>query len=155
MTTRLVPTAVRNHLYLIDRIFGRNKLYTSDKISGLIYNGGEIFGYCDTRLNRWIYQGEDRRNGVYNLLTARIPAMDNVSTQNEVEDVTTAGVPANYCGYGDHYDAQLIFLPNLAVRDGLIKLLLNTTIAWDWEEIFSSLNKLPDGYVVAGSTGRR
>lgn len=141
-----------NLLYLMDRIFGRDQLYTSDEISGLLYTLGEIFGHYDTSSNRWVYQGEDRYGDVYNMLTARIPDMDAVVTQNEVRDPAAAGGPPDYYGYGDRYYAQLIFLKNMSGPDGLIEFLLNTTtVTKDWEEIFSDLNRFLDGYDVSNS----
>lgn len=141
-----------NLLYLMDRIFGRDQLYTSDEISGFLYNVGEIFGYYDTDLNRWVYQGEAIYGDVYNMMTQRVPAMDTVVTQNEVLDPATAGGPPYYYGYGDHYYAQLIFLSNISGPDGLIEFLLNTTtVTQDWEEIFSDLNRFLDGYDVSNS----
>jgi hypothetical protein len=139
-----------NLLYMMDRIFGRDQLYTSDEISGFLYSVGETFGYYDTGLNRWVYQGEDIYGDVYNMMTQRVPAMDTVVTQNEVLDPATAGGPPYYYGYGDHYYAQLIFLSNMSGSDGLIEFLLNTTtVTQDWEEIFSDLNRFLDGYDVS------
>lgn len=140
----------QNLLYIMDRIFGRDQLYTSDEISGFLYNVGEIFGYYDTGLNRWVYQGEDIYGDVFNMMTQRLPAMDTVVTQNEVLEPATAGGPPNYYGYGDHYYAQLIFLSNMSGPDGLIEFLLNTTtVTQGWGEIFSDLNRFLDGYDVS------
>jgi hypothetical protein len=139
-----------NLLYLMDRIFGRTQLYTSDEISGFLYTIGELFGYYDTRLHHWVYQGEDEHNAVYNMLTARIPDMNAVVTQDEVLDPATAGGLPYYYGYGDRYYAQLIFLKNLAGPDGLNEFLLNTiAVTQNWEEIFSDLNRFLIGYDVS------
>jgi hypothetical protein len=137
-----------NLLYLMDRIFGRDQLYTSSEISGLLYNVGEIFGYFDTSLGRWVYQGENSHNDIYNMLTLRVPDMYTAVTQNEVEN--PAGVPPFSYGYGDRYYAQLILLKNMSGPDGLIDFLLNTaTVTQDWEEIFSDLDRFLDGYDVS------
>jgi hypothetical protein len=139
-----------NLLYLMDRIFGRDPLYSINEISGLLYNIGKLFGYFDTDLGRWVYQGEDSHSAIYNMLTLRIPDMHTVVTQNEVEDPTAAGGPPDFYGYGDRYYAQLILLKNMSGPDGLIQFLLNTaTVSQNWEEIFSDLNRFLDGYDVS------
>jgi hypothetical protein len=139
-----------NLLYMMDRIFGRDRLYTSEEISGFLYNMGEIFGYYDTNLNQWVYQGEDNHNDIYNMLSMRVPAMDTVVTRNEVLDPTAAGGAPIYYGYGEHYYAQLIFLSNISGPDDLIEFLLNTTtVSQSWEEIFSDLNAFLHGYDIS------
>jgi hypothetical protein len=139
-----------NLLHLMDRIFGRNQLYTANEISGLLYKVGEIFGYFDTGSGRWVYQGEDKHSDIYNMLTLRVPDMYAVVTQNEVEHPTAAGGPPDFYGYGDRYYAQLILLENLSGSDGLIHFLFNTvSVTQDWEEIFSDLNRFLVGYDVS------
>jgi hypothetical protein len=139
-----------NLLHLMDRFLGRNQLYTSNEISGLLYTIGEIFGYFDTGLGRWVYQGEDKHSDIYNMLTLRVPDMYEVVIQNEVENPAAAGGPPDFYGYGDRYYAQLILLKNLSDSDGLIQFLFNTaTVTQDWEEIFSDLNRFLVGYDVS------
>jgi hypothetical protein len=135
-----------NLLWLMDRVFGRDRLYTSAEISGLLYKIGDLFGYFDSSSGRWVYQGEDRHNDLYNMLTSRVPDMYSVVIQNEVENPDDAGGPPDFYGYGDRYYAQLIFLKNLGGPDGLIHFLLNTiSVTQDWEEILSDLNRFLDG----------
>jgi hypothetical protein len=139
-----------NLLHLMDRIMGRDQLYTSGEISGLLYNTGEIFGYFDSNLGHWLYQGEGSHNDVFNMLTLRIPDIYTVVTQNEVEDPSAAGSSTVLYRYGDRHYAQLVLLKNMSGPDGLIEFLLNTTtVTHDWEVIFSDLNRFLNGYDVS------
>jgi hypothetical protein len=139
-----------NLLHMMDRIFGRTRLYTSDEINGLLYVLGEIFGYYDTGLNRWVHQGEENHRDIYNMFTLRIPDMYDVVIRNEVENPAAAGGPPDFYGYGDRHYAQLMFLKNVTAPDGLNQFLLNTvTVTQNWEEIFSDLDRFLRGYDIS------
>jgi hypothetical protein len=145
-----VNTITPNLLHMMDRIFGRTQRYTSDEISGLLYTLGEIAGYYDQDMDRWVYQGEDQHNDVYNMLALRIPAIDAVITRNEVEDPEAAGGPPDFYGYGDRYYAQLMFLKNLSGPDGLTEFLLDTaTVSQNWDVIFPDLYRFLHGHDIS------
>jgi hypothetical protein len=135
-----------NLLSLMDRIFGRDRLYTSEEIGGLLYKIGDLFGYFDTNSSRWVYQGEEAHSDIFNMLTLRIPDIYSAVIQNEVADPAAAGGPPDFYGYGDRHYAQLMFIKNMSGPGGLIPFLLNeTTVSQDWEEILSDLNRFLDG----------
>jgi hypothetical protein len=139
-----------NLLSMMDRIFGRDQLYTSGEISGLLYTLGELAGEYDKDMNRWVYQGQDGHDDLYNMLTLRVPDMYYAVIRNEVENPEAAGGPPDFYGYGDHYYAQLIFLKNLAAPDGVIDFLIDTTtVSQNWDVIFSDLNRFLLGYDVS------
>lgn len=139
-----------NLLSLLDRIFAGDQLYANEEIGGLLYGIGKISGYFEAGLDRWVYQGEDGFNDIYNMMALRLPQMDSVVTQNEVIDPAAAGGSPGFYGYGDHYYAQLVLLSNLADSDGLLEFLLNTiSVEQDWETILSDLDRFMRGQDIA------
>jgi hypothetical protein len=149
----------QNALELMDRVFARDDLYTSEEIKGFLYAMGKLFGYYDAAQGRWIYQGESEFDDLYNMLALRVPDMNSLVVKNEVDPlaVTAAGGAANgFYGWGDHYYAQMTFLREAATTGGLVEYLLNTmSCPQDWETTLSDLNRFigtcPD---VAGPQGR-
>ncbi len=140
----------QNILYLLDRLFAGEELYTSEEVGGLLYGLGKLFGNYDVAQERWVYQGEEGLNDLYNMLVLRIPALHDVVTKNETAPLqaTAASQPSYH--YGDHYYAQLTFLASMTGSDGLLEFLHNTvTVPQDWETVFSDLDKFLAGEDIA------
>ncbi|MDA8141825.1 MAG: hypothetical protein M0036_24530 [Desulfobacteraceae bacterium] len=146
----------QNALDLMDRIFARKDLYTSDEIKGFLYNMGKLFGYYDAAQGRWVYQGESQFADMYNMLALRVPDMNTLVTKDEV-DVTAAGsTTSGKSGFGDHYYAQLTFLREASAAGGLVEYIQNTmSCPQNWETTLADLNRFigtcPD---VAGANAR-
>lgn len=139
---------------LMDKALAGDERYTSEEIYGLLYNLGKLFSYYGVDRGgegmRWIYQGENpgpdnpngRFDGLYNLLTKRLPALHKATIKEEAE------VPDGVESYdlGEHYYAQLKVLQQMTQKDGLLEFLISTVnVPQDWEEIFYWLNRFLGG----------
>lgn len=141
-----------NLLDLVDRVFARDALYTSDEVTGLLYTIGKVFGYFDSNESGWTYQGESRFEDLYNMLVLRIPSINALITLNEVADPEAAGGSSQSYALGEHYHALVNLLANMSGPDGLAEFLLNTTTApQDWETIFEDLGLFMASPDIAGS----
>lgn len=148
------PSSISNNLLqLIDRLFAGEELYTSEEISGLLYGTGKLFGFYDNGLQRWVYQGEDGLNDLYNMLVLRIPALHETIVKNEVsESQKVENASPQVKSYGDHYYSELQMLAGMTGPDGLLEFLFNTVNApQNWETIFSDLNRFMAGRDISAS----
>ncbi len=130
----------QNLLDMSDRVMGKDRPYTADEISGLLYSSGKLFSYYDTQEKRWVHQGEDGFNDIYNMIRLRLPEIHDIIIKDEVTQPGTDNEPDKATIPGDNYYSHLVILSNIFDEDGLAEFLLNTvTVPWSWEKIVYDL----------------
>ncbi len=131
-------TITQSFLDMLDRTLGKDRPYTSDEITGLQYSLGKLFAYYDSDANRWVFQGEDEFNNLYNILRLRLPVIHEIISLKE-QDFISSEIEYQP---GDNYYAQLVIMSNVLMQDGLVEFLLNTvTVPWSWDKIFFDLDR--------------
>jgi hypothetical protein len=125
----------QDFLDLLDGIL-KDRLYTSDEISGTLYNVGKQFAYFNTSENRWVYQGYDldthgiEFNNIYNIVKLRLPEIHNILRDES----------------GINYYSSLKILAEFFKPDGMIEFLTDTTsVSADWEDAFYDLHHFLNG----------
>ncbi len=139
----------QNLLSMIDRMFGKDEAYTSNEISGFLYSLGKLFAYYDSDQNRWVYQGQNEFNDIYNILALRLPVIHDIILLKEVDFLSSDGAAVIESQPGDNYYAQLVMISNMFAEDGLVEFLLNTvTVPYNWETILFDLDLFLGSFVI-------
>lgn len=130
------PYSLVESLITINESFlGDGHMYSNAQISGLLYCVGKLFTYHDADEGKWVYQGEEGFNRLFNILAETLPDIHDIMKDEPIVENGQTLYGTN--NYGD----LLTMVSALLKEEGVLDYFIDTvTIDAKWSQVFTDLD---------------
>ena len=126
---------VESLITVTESFLGDGHMYSDAQISGLLYSVGKLFTYYDADGGRWVYQGEEGFNRLFNILAETLPDIHDILKDEPI-------VENGQAIYGANNDWDLLTMVSaLLKKKGVLDDVIDTvTIDAKWSQVFTDID---------------